>query len=247
MTIAADAVPPLLSDDLLQAALLAYDLPQPITVRLLRRGYNDHYLVTAGGQPFILRVYLNHKPYLRGAHDFQAEVDVLTTLKAHGVRVSAPLVRRDGTRLGRVADPQGDRYVAVFEYAQGNEVSSGDVSEVDAAHIGRTLATLHATADELHLGQDRPRLDATLLIDQPVAALQRLLGRDADFLGTFADKLKRQWALLPQEAGTFGYIHGDVHLGQCPGARARLHPLRFRPFRPRVAGVRAHGSAAPPR
>lgn len=176
---------------------------------MLRRGYNDHYLVTAPEHLFILRVYLTHKPYLRDSHDFQAEVNLLAILRAHGVPVSAPLVRLDGTLLGQI----DTRYVAVSEYAEGREMSARDVSEAAAAHIGRTLTILHLTADELQLGGDRPRLDQTLLIDQPVAAPQRLLGRDADFLREYADGLKQRLATLPQRAGTFGYIHGDLHLG----------------------------------
>lgn len=46
-----------------------------------------------------------------------------------------------------------------------------------------------------------------------MAALQRLFGRDADFLREYAVGLRQRLATLSQGLGTFGYIHGDVHLG----------------------------------
>ena len=38
---------------------------------LIRRGFNDTYRVSAGGDVFILRVYFNHKYYIAGPDDFR--------------------------------------------------------------------------------------------------------------------------------------------------------------------------------
>ncbi|MEF2280269.1 phosphotransferase [Deinococcus sp. YIM 134068] len=213
MTLAADAFPPLVPETLLERALLAYALPEPTELRFLRRGYNDHSLVTAGGQRFILRVYLDDKPYLRGPHDFLSEVEVLAGLKAQGVSVSSPIARRDGTLLGRVEDAHGERHVALFEFAEGDEVSGGELSESAAHHLGLTVATLHLRADEARLGHRRPSLDETFLVDRPVAALQRMLGQEAGFLREYGEGLKRRLSRLPRDAGAFGFVHGDLHLG----------------------------------
>lgn len=213
MIIAADAVPPLVNEAVLGRALLDYALPEPAELLLLRRGYNDHYLVTAGEQRWILRVYLDDKPYLRDARDFQAELDALARLKSAGVQLSAGIGRRDGQLLGRVDDGNGERHIALFEFAPGDEVSGEELSEQSAAQLGQTVATLHLRAGETQIGPDRPRLDETFLVDRPIAALRRMLGQPAEFLQAYGERLKRRLSVLSQGSETFGFIHGDVHLG----------------------------------
>lgn len=43
-----------------------YDLGAPVACRLLRRGFNDHYIVTAGDSRYMLRVCLHDKYWISG-------------------------------------------------------------------------------------------------------------------------------------------------------------------------------------
>ena len=61
------ASPPVVASVLAPEAVAAlarerHDLPDgPLECELLNRGFNDHYLLRAGGERFVLRVYAAHK------------------------------------------------------------------------------------------------------------------------------------------------------------------------------------------
>lgn len=213
MSLSPGALPPAVPLAQLEDALTAYDLPGPVSLTWLRRGFNDHYEVTADAARFILRVYLPDKPYIRSPSDFQAEADTLTVLAAEGLAVSAPVPDRDGALL-KVLETDGlNRPVALFTYAPGEERRGRDFTEAAARDLGMTLARIHQLADERHLGQDRYILDEEFLVDRPIAALRHALGSDADGLEAYGETLKAGLRHLPRTQGTFGFIHGDLHTG----------------------------------
>src|SRR5947209_6816633 len=111
--------PQLPAEALLPALLAQYDLPEPVACAFLRRGFNDHYAVTAGTERFILRLYFNGKYYVSGAGDFHFELELLRFLKEEGVPVSYPLPRRDGELLARFPSDREGRYGALFTFADG--------------------------------------------------------------------------------------------------------------------------------
>ncbi|MFC4638224.1 phosphotransferase enzyme family protein [Deinococcus hohokamensis] len=219
MTLRPGAVPPLVPDGLLRSALDAYDLPGPLEILFLRRGFNDHYELTAaqaGTRPslkYILRVYLVDKPYLRGTADIEDELRALVILAGQGVPVSAPLPRRDGAVMGTLTADGFSRPVALFTYAAGEEIRGEALEDGAARHLGQAVARMHAVADAQGLGARRYTLDETMLVDRPVAALRAVLGQDAPGLEAYGERLKAELRKLPRTPGVFGFIHGDLHTG----------------------------------
>jgi Ser/Thr protein kinase RdoA (MazF antagonist) len=192
-----DAVPPLVPEEQLLDALQHYDLPGSPKLRFIARGFNDHYQVDlehAGrdrsAMRYILRVYLPDKPYIRGVQDFEDELLALTTFARHGVPVSAPIPRRDGTVLGRLSAGGHVRPVALFSHADGEELEGTAISERAARNLGQVIAQMHEVADAHQLGLRRYTLDETFLVERPLALLQELLGPDAGDLAAFGEQLR---------------------------------------------------------
>ncbi|MCP2014403.1 Ser/Thr protein kinase RdoA (MazF antagonist) [Deinococcus sp. HSC-46F16] len=227
MSLSPGATPPAVPLALLEEVITTYDLPGPVSLAWLRRGFNDHYEVTAGAARFILRVYLPDKPYIRSPSDFQAEVDALNVFATEGLPVSAPVPDRHGALL-KVLDTDGQRRpLALFTYAHGEERHGRDFTETAARDLGTTLAQLHLVADERNLGQGRYTLDEEFLVDRPIAALRRALGPDADGLEAYGKTLKAGLRNLPRAQGAFGFIHGDLHTGNLRVEQGRCTVFDF--------------------
>lgn len=46
-----------------------YNLSPPISIKLIRAGFNHNYLIESDRQ-FVLRIYLNHKYYITSSADY---------------------------------------------------------------------------------------------------------------------------------------------------------------------------------
>lgn len=198
-----------------QAVASAYHLDQILSCTFIRRGFNDHYLVTTAPERYVCRVYLHGKYYIRDADDFKFELALLAHLRGAGVLVSAPVRRRDSELLGWVGTPTGERACALFPYAEGREVE-GQVDEQQAEHLGVIVAQFHRAADGFRSPHRRYRLGPEYLVEQPAALIARV-GSDNQraWAAGFppAAELAATIRALPTEGEGYGIIHGDLHLG----------------------------------
>jgi hypothetical protein len=96
----------------------SYDLPHPLSCALIRRGFNDTYLVEFPGGKHVFRLYFNHKYWISGPGDFRFELELLRFVHARGVAVAVPIPRRDGDLLGTFPTASGDRFCALFAFAE---------------------------------------------------------------------------------------------------------------------------------
>lgn len=99
---------------ILDAAALAarvlplYELPQPLSCRLLQAGDNDTYLVQAGSptsrqrRRYALRVYRHAK---HSAREIQGEIDVLALMARSSIAVAPAIARRDGACISQLNAP----------------------------------------------------------------------------------------------------------------------------------------------
>ncbi|PYE50426.1 phosphotransferase enzyme family protein [Deinococcus yavapaiensis] len=220
MTLRPGAVPPLVPNEVITDALRAYDLPGPLEVQFLRRGFNDHYEVTRApdgqdtrNRQYIMRIYLVDKPYIRGIPDIEDELKALVVLAKQGVPVSAPIARRDGDFMQTLDSDGHSRPMALFSYALGEELKGEAIGEEVARNLGQAIARMHAVADAHGLGSRRYTLDETFLVDRPVATLRDLLNEDAVGLEAYGEQLKAALRALPRTPGLFGFIHADLHSG----------------------------------
>src|SRR4051794_12354203 len=145
--------------------LADYALPPSVQVEFIRRGFNDHYLVRAGADRFVLRVYFNGKYYVDGHGDFRFELELLEFLHANGVPVSHAIRRRDGDLLGSVSTSGGWRPFTLFTFAEGEE--GARLTSEQAHLLGEKIAALHLAADRFRSIERRYHLDQWYLLEQP--------------------------------------------------------------------------------
>lgn len=206
------AKPPPDADRVLVELTSQYDLAEPASCELLRRGFNDHYLVSAGGERFVFRLYLNGKYYVQHTDELRFELELLSFLHAKAVPVSHPVPARDGEPLITLRLPDDTRHGALFTLAPG--VPLENISEEQAALLGGVVAGLHAHADTFSSPYRRYELDLTYLLDQPERLMEAVLrehGQDGlePYRGAF-EELRTHIRSLGTEPPTYGLIHGDL-------------------------------------
>jgi Ser/Thr protein kinase RdoA (MazF antagonist) len=133
-----------------------YSLDEPQTCEFIRRGFNDHYQLTAGNEQYIFRVYLNGKYYIDSPEAFQFELDLVDYLYKQEIPVARPLPQSNGELLGCIDTDLGKRYTALFSYASGESLSyalgespPGKTPTVEqCADLGKTIGAFHLAAND---------------------------------------------------------------------------------------------------
>lgn len=192
-----------------------YDLAAPLACEFLRRGFNDHYSVTAGDERHVLRVYLNDKYYIGSERDFQFELELLAFLHGREISVAYALPRRDGGLMGTIDVPGGRRHFALFSFAEGHEAER--ISPAQGVKLGETVAAFHQATSDYKSPHPRYHLNLEYLLERPMALIAPLLRSrgcsDADRYQRYADALAEQIRALPTTGDEYGLIHGDLHKG----------------------------------
>jgi Ser/Thr protein kinase RdoA (MazF antagonist) len=205
-------------DDLSRLVERDYDIAGPVVATLLRRGFNDTYLlVDRAGERRILRIYRRDKYWLRSADDLLFELELLDQLAAAGRPVSHPYLRRDGDLLGRLDAPEGERHFAVFTFAAGAPYELGRLDVEGARRLGAEIARLHVAMDGFRSTRHRYHLDLQLLVDMAVGAIAEHVGPEQqahyDELYALTERLKAYIAALDLPENAYGPIHADLYGG----------------------------------
>lgn len=185
--------------------------------KLLRNQDNDHYMVTAGDQQYVARIYQLGKHLERQESDYAYELDWLNFLREKNLPVSYPVARRDGTFLGRLDAPEGPRYYALFSFAKGKTMSL--TNEEQLFVCGSSMAHIHLVSNEFESPFQRKPMNLDFLVNDPVEKLTRfwedVRGDDLDIILTSAAEAQVEIeALLENEqssADSWGPIGGDFH------------------------------------
>lgn len=209
------------SDPFAELINAEYDFDAPVTCKLiskmLRTQDNDHYLVRSGDQKYVARIYQIGQHLGRHEADYLYELDWLLFLKDKGISVSYPLPRRDGSYLGNLNAPEGNRYYALFTFAEGKPMSVKDEDQLFA--MGAMMAQIHLASNEYKTKYDRQPMDLKFLADEPVDRLKTFWSgkqdRKLDILLRSAEEAKIAIeVLLENEEETedsWGPIGGDFH------------------------------------
>lgn len=197
----------LLSPAVLVSAVLSdYALAGPVVCRLLCVGVNDTYLVSAGADRYILRIY---RAGWRSLADIRYELALIRHLDRAGVAVATPVARRDGDFIRILNAPEGPRQAILFTYAPGH-TPAPDATQ--GYRYGRTLARLHTAADDFASRHARSPIDLAALLDRPLEAIRPALeGRSAAWasLLTLTEQVRARLRALPLAGLTRGVCHGD--------------------------------------
>jgi Ser/Thr protein kinase RdoA (MazF antagonist) len=194
---------------LLAEILPRYALEHPISCIFLAQGVNDTYLVQAGTEKYILRVYAAGR---RSLSNILYELDVLLHLARNGVPVSTPIAQRDGNYITVLQAPEGLRQVVLFTYAQGKALDRHDAT--DSYHHGKAVATIHNATTSFTSKHERVALDLSYLLDQSMRNIESLLAytsADWSYLQSFAERLHSQIEHFAEQGLDWGVCHGDCH------------------------------------
>src|SRR2546425_11522491 len=164
-----DAQPSPLSPQVLLSEVIShYDIPSSAECTLVVSGYHDTFLISAGEDRFVLKLY---RLGTKTRPDVLAEIDALLHLGRKGVRVALPVMRRDGTYTWSLPVPGGERHALLFTYAKGKSVSALDYASCRL--LGRALADIHCPGDDFDGGPSR--FDLEQMLHQPVRMHEPLL------------------------------------------------------------------------
>ena len=194
-----------------------YGLEPPVECELIRRGFNDNYLVRSGEGKFVLRLYFNGKYYIGSEADFRFELDWLMFLRSEGIPVAYPIRRKDGDLLGALEPAAGPRWCALFAYASGEYRRAKDLTPEEAHFLGCVVARLHLACSRSQSSYPRYHLDLRYLTREPMRLISEFLreqgkGDAGPFVQCVAE-LERQVDRLPTIPEAYGLIHGDLHHG----------------------------------
>ena len=184
-----------------------YVLGEVVEAEFLRRSFNQVYRLTlADGRRVVARLCAERP---RGEPRLRFEADVLQHLRARGCPVAASLPTRTGDVAVRMALPEGEREVMLFEYLDG-EATTDLAANIEA--FGRGLAMLHTAGAGLQSDAPHYTLDLDHLLMRPLQHLLRAPTMTADLRPQFealGHRLHDRIASL----GTLTQVlcHGDAH------------------------------------
>ena len=196
----------------------AYQLDDPIQVKLLRSHTNDVYLVTTTSAKYVLKLY---GVKWRTEPEIQYEIALLDHLAKKGLRVANAVTGRD---VHKIPTSKGKQYAVLFDYADGQKPQPP--FSIELYHtFGQAIARMHELSNDFKTEHHRNPLDLTYTIDAPLELALPLIGNKSDrgYLQGVAAKVKSKITELSVRSLDWGPIHGDATLQQ----RRPNRSLRF--------------------
>jgi Ser/Thr protein kinase RdoA (MazF antagonist) len=145
----------------------------------------------------------------RSAAEIAGELTILTALAAAGAPVSYPIRARDGSNHLCVNAAEGERFIALFTYAE------GDFGSFDRQHfvaLGHGLAELHELSDRAKIPEVvRPVYDIQELVTRPISEIRPAIAGESEAaqLDEIAAVLGESMRELSRSSPQWGLLHGD--------------------------------------
>jgi Ser/Thr protein kinase RdoA (MazF antagonist) len=190
-----------------------YDIEDPINCQFLKLSFNDTFLISAQSIKYILRVY---RRGWRSISEILYEMEALLHLKSEGILVSIPIPMKDGNLVGAIMAPEGLRYLVLFTYAPGKDISYEAQQENESYLYGKITAKIHAATDTFQSPHHRFDLDLEYLLDIPLKSFEQFFSHrleDWEYLVRLAKILRLKVEDLPPNSLEIGFCHGDLYYG----------------------------------
>jgi Ser/Thr protein kinase RdoA (MazF antagonist) len=184
----------------------AYGLPGTVTGKLLRSGINDTYLISAGTEQYVFRLYSLD---WRTETEISEEIRLLKLLKTNDISVSYPIAKPDGGYLNELEAPEGKRFGVLFSFAEGKKISLLPVETHRKA--GELMAKLHRITENLELR--RIRYMTATLISEPLEEIKAFLPDttpEMQYLRSLGDSIAEAFEAADTTAMRTGAIHLDI-------------------------------------
>ena len=185
----------------------AFGIGASASCELLSRHLDATYLVSDIGERHIARLF-NARWWSQ--EEVAGEVEVLRHLKARGIRVAAPIERKDGGWVTAVQAPEGERQLLVYEYLEGE----GLVPSRDAGKLGELVGRMHRALEDCVLTQRRRELTLRGLVEGTFDAIASQLSEENEHR-RYLDALRVRVSARAEELGLAsfreGLCHGDLN------------------------------------
>ncbi|OKP84768.1 hypothetical protein A3842_07875 [Paenibacillus sp. P3E] len=194
---------------LLKLAAEVYNMDDLTECVLIKRGFNDTYLLAGNDRKYILRVYRYNK---RTVLEISEEVQLLLELSKRGVSVSSPIPLKNDTLIGNIACPEGSRQFVLFTYVDGHPLNLKDDAQVHA--FGKAVAQLHECSSNFNIEPIRKNLSLEQLINTSILSMKPFLNTQSEewrFLSNTAERVIDHIKKIDNL--DFGMCHGDLHPG----------------------------------
>lgn len=202
-----------------------YNIGNTKSCLLLKRGWNDTYLIKTPVDRYILRVYRSH---WRDLSTVSYELDLLDNLVRNDVAVSSAIPSSAGERIVHLRAPEGNRCAVLFTYSPG-EIPDLNVPE-RMREFGSLAARIHAVSDRFETPYRRAPMDPAYLLDMPVQAMEPYLrhrDREWRYLESLVAKLRRFLEEASKSELDYGPCHGDLHSGNAHVVVGRVELFDF--------------------
>jgi Ser/Thr protein kinase RdoA (MazF antagonist) len=186
-----------------------YDIQTPVSFQYFLRGMNDTYVLVTEQTKYIFRAYRADR---RNKNEIAFELDLLNYLDVHGVNVSIPISKKDGTFINEFNVPEGVKYGVMFSFSDGNEKPIRAIE--DSYSFGKAAAQIHKVTNNFKSEHIRDVLNFEYLIEKPLNTIKYHMGHrqeDYDFLYELAVRLKEVIVNHLEVGLDWGVCHGDLH------------------------------------
>jgi Ser/Thr protein kinase RdoA (MazF antagonist) len=176
---------------------------------LLYRGMNDVYLIKDEHSKYALRVW---RRSWRDVDAVSYELNFLDFLRNRNFPASAPIRAHDGSLYFKVDSPEGERAVALYDWAPGRKFGEM-LDERTAERIGALFAEMHLLGLEHTRGHHYSTDDAVSFMVNLPPLLEFLYDRpdDARDYAALAPRLVERLRGLQREDVPLGVCHRDFH------------------------------------
>ncbi len=171
-------------------------------------GLHDNYLVESEGRKFILRIYRNE---WRSEDEILFELEFLKFLHGKSVRIAQPLITHDGKTHFCIEGPEGKRFSALFEFAEGY-APENEISVEECELLGKHAANLHLVSKMFSTKYKRAELDLIFLLDRSINLIEPFVDpEDNIYLNQLQTRIHDNIPNLPLEGPEYCVCVGDIN------------------------------------
>lgn len=185
-----------------------YPFEGPVEVTFYMLSVSDTYLLTTPGRKFMLKVY---RAGWRSQEALTQEIAAIEHAHARGVKVAAPIARRDGNWITYIRAPEGIRPAILFPWVKGRAPEYTDPRH--AAAFGTAIARLHLACEDFDRYDARPRFDLDFLFRRPIDRIRPRLQEMPSVAVRFerlAARLESHLNRVERHFTDWGFCHGDI-------------------------------------
>jgi Ser/Thr protein kinase RdoA (MazF antagonist) len=183
-----------------------YDLDIQTSCKLLRTGMNHLYLVTDGGDKYVLRIYTYN---WRTKLEVSEELRLLRYLQSNGIPVSYPIPDRNGEFIQEIDALEGVRYAALLSYADGKKVPKFNAQTSHT--IGVTMAMIHKYTENFPI--NRITYDSKSLLVDSFRRTQSFFSPRIDemkYVAMLTEYLTEEYNKVNTKSLRTGVVHMDI-------------------------------------